>query len=140
LCYNLAERMSTNRFQRTREDHSRERAEDYVEMIDTLIRETGEARAVDLAQRLGVSHVTVSKMVQRLQREGLVNAQRYRSIFLTDTGAQIAAASRARHELVVEFLGALGVASDIANVDAEGIEHHVSDETLAAMRRFLAKR
>jgi DtxR family manganese transport transcriptional regulator len=140
MCYNLAQRMSTNRFQRTREDHSRERAEDYVEMIDTLIRENGEARAVELAQRLGVSHVTVSKMVQRLQREGLVTAQRYRSIFLTEKGAEIATASRARHDLVVEFLGALGVSHDVAAIDAEGIEHHVSDETLAAMRRFLTTR
>jgi DtxR family manganese transport transcriptional regulator len=130
--------MSTNRFQRTREDHSRERAEDYVEMIDALIRETGEARAVDLAQRLCVSHVTVSKAVQRLQRDGLVTAQRYRSIFLTEKGAELAAASRARHDLVLAFLRALGVSEDVADVDAEGIEHHVSDETLAAMRQFLA--
>jgi DtxR family manganese transport transcriptional regulator len=132
--------MSTNRFQRTREDHSRERVEDYVEMIDALIRETGEARAVDLAERIGVSHVTVSKMVQRLQREGLVTAQRYRSIFLTEKGSEVAAASRARHDLVVEFLTAIGVSLDLANIDAEGIEHHVSEETLTAMRRFLAKR
>jgi DtxR family transcriptional regulator, manganese transport regulator len=132
--------MSTNRFQRTREDHSRERAEDYVEMIDTLIRENGEARAVDLAQRLGVSHVTVSKAVQRLQREGLVTAQRYRSIFLTETGAELAVASRARHDLVLRFLRAIGVSDEVANADAEGIEHHVSEETLASMRRFLASR
>jgi DtxR family transcriptional regulator, manganese transport regulator len=132
--------MSTNRFQRTREDHSRERAEDYVEMIDALIRETGEARAVDLAQRLGVSHVTVARTVQRLQREGLVNVQPYRSIFLTDRGSELAITSRARHDLVVQFLLAVGVGEDAANADAEGIEHHVSEETLAAMRVFLAKR
>ncbi|HVT11667.1 MAG TPA: manganese-binding transcriptional regulator MntR [Fimbriimonadaceae bacterium] len=130
--------MSANRFQRTREDHSRERAEDYVEMIDALIRENGEARAVDLAQRLGVSHVTVSKAVQRLQRDGLVTAQRYRSIFLTEKGAELAAASQARHGLILDFLRALGVSEDVADVDAEGIEHHVSAETLDAMRKFLA--
>jgi len=133
-------RMSANRFQRTREDHSRERAEDYVEMIDSLIRETGEARAVDLAERLGVSHVTVSKAIQRLQRDGLVTALPYRSIFLTERGADIAAASQRRHQLVLGFLRALGVSEDVANVDAEGIEHHVSGETLAAMRRFLDSR
>ncbi len=132
--------MSTNRFQRTREDHSRERAEDYVEMIDSLIRETGEARAVDIAGRLGVSHVTVSKTVQRLQREGLVTAQPYRSIFLTEKGAEIAAASQARHDLVLAFLRSIGVSEETANADAEGIEHHVSEETLAAMRTFLASR
>lgn len=109
-------------------------------MIDALIRETGEARAVDLAQRLGVSHVTVSKTIQRLQREGLVTAQRYRSIFLTSAGAELALASQNRHQLVLEFLRHIGVSDDVANVDAEGIEHHVSDETLTAMRKFLASR
>jgi DtxR family manganese transport transcriptional regulator len=128
---------SADRFQRTRDDHSRENAEDYVELIDALIRETGEARAVDLADRLGVSHVTVSKTIQRLQREGLVTSQPYRSIFLTDHGRQIAADSRARHELVLQFLLSLGVSPEIAEIDSEGIEHHVSQETLDAMRRHL---
>jgi DtxR family transcriptional regulator, manganese transport regulator len=128
---------SADRFQRTRDDHSRENAEDYVELIDALIEETGEARAVDLAERLGVSHVTVSKTVQRLQREGYVTSQPYRSIFLTEMGREVAAASRARHELVLSFLMALGVPADVAETDAEGIEHHVSEATLAAMRLFL---
>jgi DtxR family manganese transport transcriptional regulator len=128
---------SADRFQRTRDDHSRENAEDYVELIETLIQETGEARAVDLAERLGVSHVTVSKTVQRLQREGYVTTQPYRSIFLTEKGRAVAAESRARHDLVLRFLMALGVTADVAETDSEGIEHHVSQETLQAMRRFL---
>lgn len=131
--------MSTNRFQRTREDHSREVAEDYVEMIDSLIQENGEARAVDIAQRLGVSHVTVSKTIQRLQREGWVTAQPYRSIFLTEQGSALAAESRERHSLVIDFLRAIGVSEETAGSDAEGIEHHVSAETLAAMRAFLVR-
>ena len=128
---------SADRFQRTRDDHSRENAEDYVELIETLIQETGEARAVDLAERLGVSHVTVSKTVQRLQREGYVTTQPYRSIFLTEKGRAVAAESRARHDLVLRFLMALGVTADVAETDSEGIEHHVSQVTLQAMRRFL---
>ncbi len=131
---------SADRFQRTRDDHSRENAEDYVELIESLISETGEARAVDLAERLGVSHVTVSKTIQRLQREGYVTSQPYRSIFLTDKGKAVAAASRERHELVLRFLEALGVPGDVAETDAEGIEHHVSEETLNAMRTFLANK
>ena len=108
-----------------------------MELIDILISETGEARAVDLAQRLGISHVTVSKTVQRLKREGYVTSQPYRAIFLTEKGRQLAAASRARHELVLQFLLALGVPEDVAETDAEGIEHHVSEGTLQAMRRFV---
>ena len=129
--------MSANPFRRTREDHSRETAEDYVELIDSLICERGEARAVDLAERLGISHVAVSKTVQRLQREGYVTALPYRSIFLTDTGKALAQASRERHALVHDFLLAIGVPEAEAETDAEGIEHHVSERTLEAMRNFL---
>lgn len=125
-----------NRFRRTREDHSRELAEDYVELIDELQLEKGEARAVDLAERLGVSHVTVSRTVRRLVRDGYVLAEPYRSIFLTDEGRELAAASRSRHAQVVAFLLALGVPAEVAESDAEGIEHHVSQQTLEAMRRF----
>ena len=131
--------MTPNRFQRTREDHSRERAEDYVELIEALIQETGEARAVDLAERLGISHVSVSRTVSRLQREGFVTSQPYRSIFLTPKGLELAAAARKRHALVLDFLRALGVPPEVAETDAEGIEHHVSEQTLAAMQRFLER-
>ena len=129
--------MSANRFRRTREDHSRETAEDYVELIDGLIAETGEARSVDMAERLGISHVAVSKTIQRLQRDGLVTMQPYRSIFLTDKGKKLAASSRERHALVHDFLVALGVSEEVAEQDVEGIEHHVSEETLRAMQKFL---
>ncbi|MBX3118126.1 MAG: manganese-binding transcriptional regulator MntR [Fimbriimonadaceae bacterium] len=132
--------MTQNRYQRTREDHSTEIAEDYCELIDSLIQETGEARAVDLADRLGISHVTVSKSIQRLKREGLVVSEPYRSIFLTDKGKALADSSRERHKLVLAFLTALGVPADVAEADTEGIEHHVSAETLAAMRAFMKSR
>jgi len=132
--------MTTNRFERTRADHAQERAEDYVEMIATLTQEMGEARAVDLAQRLGISHVTVSKTIQRLQREGYVSSLPYRSIFLTEKGSELAHRAQERHELVHSFLIRLGVPEPSAELDTEGIEHHVSDETLAAMRAFVERR
>lgn len=125
-------------FARTRADHATEIAEDYVELIDDLIRETGEARAVDIAERLGVSHVTVTRTISRLQRDDLVHSEPYRSIFLTEKGKKLADRSRKRHELVVEFLRAIGVPGNDAELDAEGIEHHISPATLNAMRRFLA--
>jgi DtxR family manganese transport transcriptional regulator len=129
-----------NRFQRTRLDHSRETAEDYVELIQTLIDEKGEARAVDLAERLGISPVTVTKTVRRLKQQGYVTNVPYRSIFLTQKGEETAATSRERHAVVLRFLEAIGVPSAVAEHDAEGIEHHVSAETLAAMRQFTAKK
>jgi len=126
--------------QHTRRQHAQERAQDYVEAIADLIEERGEARATDLARQLGVTHVTVIRTVQRLQKEGLVTTRPYRSIFLTDTGRQLAARSKARHETVVAFLQALGVPDSAAEADAEGIEHHVSPETMAAFEKFLGRR
>jgi len=123
---------------RTREQHAQERAQDYVEAIADLIAEHGEARATDLAKSLGVTHVTVIRTVQRLQREGLVKTQPYRSIFLTDSGRRLAMQAKARHDTVIAFLEAIGVSPKVARADAEGIEHHVSRETLAAFERFVA--
>lgn len=123
---------------RTRQQHAQERAQDYVEAIADLISLSGEARATDLARSLGVTHVTVIRTVQRLQRDGLVTSLPYRSIFLTEAGRKLAAKAKTRHRTVVAFLEALGISSSAARADAEGIEHHVSPETLAAFERFLA--
>jgi DtxR family manganese transport transcriptional regulator len=117
-----------------------ETAQDYVEAIADVTASQREARAVDLARRLGVSHVTVIRTVARLQRDGYVTAHPYRAIFLTEKGARLAEASRQRHETVLEFLRALGVPEQTAQTDAEGIEHHVSPETLAAFRHYTASR
>jgi len=124
-------------FERVREAHQREVAEDYVELIADLIDVTGEARAVDLAERLGVTNATVNNTLNRLTREGLVIRQRYRSIFLTDSGRSMAEEARDRHSLVRDFLQKLGIDPETAEIDAEGIEHHTSEKTLAAFRRFL---
>ncbi len=121
----------------TRMAHAQERAQDYVETIADLIAECGEARATDIARLLGVTHVTVIRTVQRLQRDGLVSTQPYRSIFLTPQGRRLATRAKARHSKVVAFLEALGVSPATARIDAEGIEHHVSPETLAAFENFL---
>ena len=123
---------------RTRQEHAQETAQDYVELIADLIAATGEARVIDLARRLGVTHVTVARTIQRLQREGLVTSLPYRSIFLTDSGRELSTEARKRHEIVVAFLRSLGVSEEAAQSDAEGIEHHVGPETLAAFVQHLA--
>jgi DtxR family manganese transport transcriptional regulator len=125
------------RFKRVRDAHQTEIAEDYVELVADLIDATGEARVVDLAQRLGVSSATVNNTIQRLARDGLVTSKPYRSIFLTEEGQILADASRERHNVVRDFLIAVGVSSATADQDAEGVEHHVSEETLKAFRKFL---
>jgi DtxR family manganese transport transcriptional regulator len=123
----------------TRRAHAHEIAEDYVEAIADLVTESGEARVVDLARRFGVSHVTVNRTIARLQEAGYVTAQPYRAIFLTTPGRELAATCKRRHETVVLFLRSLGIPERVAERDAEGIEHHVSPETLEAFGVALRK-
>jgi DtxR family manganese transport transcriptional regulator len=124
----------------TRREHANEIAEDYVEAIADLVTEVGEARVVDLAKRLGVTHVTVNRTVARLQSAGLVTSQPYRAIFLTEKGRTLATACKSRHETVVAFLRGLGIPERVAEMDAEGIEHHVSPQTLAAFKHHTTPR
>ena len=105
-------------------------------MISDLIEETGEARAVDLAARFGVTSPTVNAIVRRLQRENLVETLPYRSIFLTEAGKALAEASRERHRIVRDFLVTIGVPEPVAEEDAEGVEHHVSEQTLAVFAKI----
>ncbi|HBS28437.1 MAG TPA: transcriptional regulator MntR [Phycisphaerales bacterium] len=128
-------RPEPQRFARTRADHRDETAEDYAEAIADLLDAGRPARVGDLARLMGVSHVTVSRIVARLRDLGLVLAEPYRPIELTPAGRRLAERSRARHETVLTFLLAIGVPRKQAEIDAEGIEHHVSDATVRAMER-----
>ena len=129
-----------DRFARAREVQSVALLEDYVELIGDLIATAGEARIADIAERMGVAQPTATKAVARLKREGLATARPYRGVFLTEEGARMAARVRARHRTVVELLVAIGVPEETAELDAEGIEHHVSDKTLTAFAAFLANK
>lgn len=126
-------------FGRAREARASELLEDYAELIDDLSRKGGQARATEIARRLGVSHVTAVKAVARLEREGLAVAVPHRGVSLTEAGQALAGRVRARHRLVYDVLLALGVPAEDARADAEGIEHHVSPATLAAFARFLKR-
>lgn len=127
------------RFAQARSAQSQALLEDYTELIDDLIREHGEARIADIARRLGVTHPTAAKAVARLRREGLAMSRPYRGVFLTEAGSEMAQRARARHRIVVDVLLAIGVPADAAEIDAEGIEHHVSDATLGAFEEFLRR-
>ncbi len=129
-----------DRHERARHAQAQALLEDYTELIDDLIAATGEARITDIAAHLGVTHPTATKAVARLRREGLAQSRPYRGVFLTDSGQRMAARARARHRTVVDVLVAIGVPVEAAESDAEGIEHHVSDSTLAAFARFLDRR
>lgn len=132
--------VSADRFRRTRAQHRDESAEDYVEAIAQLEARVGAARVVALAQEMGVSHVTVMRTLARLSARGLVITQRHKPVRLTPEGQRLAQMSSERHEVVLAFLLWLGVSKRQAITDAEGIEHHVSKQTIAAMRRRLNSR
>ena len=127
-------------FRQARLARKAELYEDYVELISGLLENGGEARQVDIAERLGVAQPTVARMLKRMIEEGLVLRKPYRGVFLTDAGRAMAAESRERHEIVESFLLALGIDAETAQCDAEGLEHHVSAKTLAAFRKFVETR
>jgi DtxR family transcriptional regulator, manganese transport regulator len=128
------------RFGKARMARSAALLEDYVELIDDLLAANGEARATEVAKRLGVTHPTALKSIARLKRQGLATARPYRGIFLTEAGHELAERVRARHRLMVELLLAVGVSAEAAETDAEGMEHHASEATLKAFARFLTPR
>lgn len=135
-----AELTQARRFGRARTARSGALLEDYVELIADLLATSGEARPTDVARRLGVSHATAIKTIARLKRDGLATGRPYRGVFLTEEGEKLAGRVRARHRLVVNVLLALGVPTEAAEADAEGIEHYVSETTLKAFAQFLESR
>ena len=90
-----------------------------------------------MTRKFRVTHVTVNKTLKRLARDGFVIAEPYSPIELTALGMQTAREARQRHEIVYQFLLSLGVSESTAATDSEGIEHHVSEETLAAMKQVI---
>jgi DtxR family manganese transport transcriptional regulator len=124
-------------FQRARDARKSELVEDYVELIADCMAAHGEARQVDIARRLGVAQPTVAKMLGRLAEDGLITRRPYRGVFLTDAGERLAQESRRRHDIVEALLLTLGVSEETARYDAEGMEHHVSAETLEVFARFV---
>ncbi len=126
-------------FKKVRDAHKTENTEDYLEIIADLLNKSGEARIVDIANKLGIAQATANKTIKRLQNQGYVKKEPYRSIFLTLKGQEVASISKKRHIIVLTFLKNLGLDAKTAEADAEGIEHHVSEKTLRKMEQFNKK-
>jgi DtxR family manganese transport transcriptional regulator len=122
--------------ERTRRDHATELTQDYVEAIASIEQKQGECRVRDLSKRFAVSHVTVNRAIARMKRDGYVDTAPYSPVTLTEKGRNLAEFSQRRHEIVYRFLLTLGVSQKTALIDSEGIEHHVSEETLRLMEHF----
>lgn len=119
----------------TKADYSR--IEDYLEVISELVELKGYANTIDISRYLNVSSPSVTKMLQRLGENGFLEYEKYRGINLTPKGTAIADNVRQKHGTLLEFFKLLGINHDIANQDAEGIEHHLNPQTIKQLRKFV---
>jgi Mn-dependent DtxR family transcriptional regulator len=113
--------------------------EDYLERIHELIERKGYARVADIAEQLDIAAASVSTMVQRLAKAGLLNYERYRGLTLTPAGQAAALGIRHRHRVLTEFLSILGVPPDQVERDVEGMEHHMSSITVEKIEALLPR-
>lgn len=114
-------------------------AEDYLEAMLMLRERRGYIRSVDVAQLLGVTKPSVSYAVKRLRESGYIEQDENGQLVLLPAGESIAQEMYARHQVLSEFLIALGVPEDIARADACRLEHDLSPETFEAIRRHSEK-
>ena len=114
-----------------------EAVEDYLEAIYVLMRRKGLARVRDLSSLLNVKAPTVTEMVQKLARRGLVIYERYRGVRLTPEGEEIAKGVLERHEVLKRFLRILGLDEEIAEEDACRMEHYLHAETVERLSKFV---
>mgnify|MGYP001222010336 CR=1 FL=1 len=127
---------SNSQYSNIRNQNKNEILEDYVEAIQEISEIKGDVKNADLAIHFGVSQATINKNLKRLISSKLATSEPYRSIFLTDKGKQLAAISKEKHNIVYQFLIKLGVSKKVAQYDSEGIEHHVSEETLNIFENY----
>ena len=92
-------------FKKVRDAHKSENTEDYLEIIADLLNTHGEARIVDIANKLDIAQSTANKTIQRLQNQGFVKKEPYRSIFLTLKGQEVASFSKKRSLLCIHSIG-----------------------------------
>lgn len=113
-------------------------AEDYLERIHELIEDKGYARVVDIASSLKVRQASVTSMVQKLGDLGFLKYEKYRGLILTDRGRDVARRIKRRHETLARFFSLFGLNEETQRKDIEGIEHHLSPETLAMLSDLAA--
>src|ERR1700737_1581218 len=111
--------------------------EDYLERILDLINTKGYARVADIALGLKISQASVTNMVQRLDAEGLLKYEKYRGLVLTTAGETLARNITRRHQLLTDFLRMLGIDEEVIYHDVEGMEHHISPQTLHAIETLV---
>jgi Mn-dependent DtxR family transcriptional regulator len=113
------------------------RMEDYLEVISELVELKGYATTLDISRYMNVSAPSVTKMLQRLEENNLLEYEKYHGINLTEKGMQIAYEIRQNHGILLEFFEILGIGHETANKDTEGMEHHLDPKTIKQLRKFI---
>ena len=113
------------------------RMEDYLEVISELVELKGYANTLDISSYLNVSAPSVTKMLQKLDESGYLEYEKYRGINLTVKGNVLADTIRKKHGTLLEFFRLLGINYEIANQDAEGIEHHLNPQTIKQLNKLV---
>jgi len=108
-------------------------AEDYLERIHELIEEKGYARVVDIASSLKVRQASVTSMVQKLAEAGYLKYEKYRGLIMTEQGLEVARRIKSRHETLSRFFSLFGIDAESQRQDIEGIEHHLSADTMTML-------
>ena len=113
------------------------RREDYLEIISELVGLKGYATTLDISRYMNVSPPSVTKMLQKLDKDGYLEYEKYHGINLTSKGNQVAETIRRKHSTLLEIFEILGIKKDIANQDVEGMEHYLNPKTIKRLRKFL---
>ena len=113
------------------------RREDYLEIMSELVGLKGYAATLDISRHMNVSPPSVTKMLQKLDKDGYLEYEKYHGINLTSKGNQVAEAIRQKHSTLLEIFEILGIKKDIANQDVEGMEHYLNPKTIKRLRKFL---
>ena len=113
------------------------RVEDYLEVISELVDMKGYAATLDISRYMNVSAPSVTKMLKKLDADGYLIYEKYYGINLTVEGQHIADIIKQKHGILLEFFEILGIGKDIANQDAEGIEHYLNPKTIRQIRKFV---
>ena len=122
---------------KTKKTTSTTSEEDYLEVIAELVELKGYATTLDISRFMNVSPPSVTKMLQKLDEKKYLEYEKYHGINLTNNGKQIADTIRRKHSMLLEFFEILGVGKDIANQDAEGLEHHLNAKTIRQIRKYI---
>ena len=119
--------------------HLQESGEMYLETIYRLTKTRPDVRAIDVCEHMGFSKPSVSRAIGLLRAGGFVTVDDNGHLSLTDQGRQVAERTFECHTLLKSLFVRLGVDEETADADACKIEHHISDQTLSALKRYLSE-